>query len=99
MPISSTDFKHGICDGFAGIGIMLIHGEVGALLIFDGQGTGLAGKQFHMVFPQIEDVGGIRRGFPHGVHAGFEVRNQNFALLVGHAVKVVCPVLNSCNSE
>ena len=36
VTVCGTDFKHGICDGLAGVGIMLIHDEVGALLVLHG---------------------------------------------------------------
>ena len=71
MTVCGTDFKHGVRDGFAGIRVVLIHGQVGALLIFHGQRTGLAGEQLHVILPQVEDMRGIRGGFLDGVNSGF----------------------------
>ena len=42
---------------------------------------------------------GIRSGFPHGVHAGLQISNQNLALLVGGAVKIMCSVLDFGDTE
>ena len=99
VTVCGADFKHSVCNRLAGVGVVLIHDEVGALLVFDGQGAGSACEQFHVILPQVENMRGIRGGFPHGVHAGFQIGNQNFALLVGCAVEIMRPVLNFCDTE
>ena len=99
VAVCGPDFKHGVRDGFAGIRVVLIHGQVGALLIFHGQRTGLAGEQLHVILPQVEDMRGIRGGFLNGVNTGFQVGNQDFALLVGGAVKIMRSVRNFGNTE
>ena len=99
MTVCGTDFKHSVRNRLAGVGIVLVDGQVGSLLIFDGQGAGSACEQLHMILTQVENVRGIRGGFPHGVHAGLQISNQNLALLVGGAVEVVRSVLNFCDAE
>ena len=99
MTVCGTDFKHGICDGLAGVGVVLIHGQVGALLIFNGQGAGSACEQLHVILPQVENMRGIRGGFLDGVNTGFQIGNQNFALLVGCAVKIMRSILDLGDTE
>ena len=99
MTVCGTDFKHGICDGLAGVGVVLVDGQVGAFLVFDGQGAGSACEQLHVILPQVENVRGIRGGFPHGVHAGLQIGNQNLALLVSGAVEIMRSVLNFSDTE
>ena len=99
MTVCGTDFKHGVRNRLAGVGVMLVDSQIGALLIFDGQSAGLARKQFHVVLPHIQNVRGIRGRFAHGVHAGFQISNQNFALLIGGAVEIMRSVLNFGDSE
>ena len=99
VTVCGTDFKHGICDGLAGVGVVLIHGQVGALLVFDGQGAGSACEQFHVILPQVENMRGIRGGFLDGVNTGFQIGNQNLALLVGGAVEIMRPVLDLGDTE
>ena len=99
VTVCGTDFKHGICDGLAGVGVVLVDGQVGALLIFNGQGAGSACEQLHVIFPQVEDMRGIRGGFLDGVNTGFQIGNQNFALFIGGAVEIMRPVLDLGNTE
>ena len=99
MTVCGADFKHSICDGLAGVGVVLVDGQVGTLLIFDGQSAGLARKQFHVVLPHIQNVRGIRGGFLDGVNTGFQIGNQNFALLVGCAVKIMRSILDLGDTE
>ena len=99
MPVCGADFKHSVRNRLAGVGIMLVDGQVGALLVFDGQGAGSACEQLHVILPQVEDMRGIRSGFPHGVHAGLQISNQNFALFIGGAVEIMRSVLNFCDTE
>ena len=42
---------------------------------------------------------GIRGGFLDGVNTGFQIGNQNFALLVGCAVKIMRSILNFGDTE
>ena len=44
VTICRPDFKHRICDRLSSICVMLIHNEIGTLLVFHGQRTGLAGE-------------------------------------------------------
>ena len=99
MPVCGADFKHSVRNRLAGVGIMLVDGQVGALLVFDGQGAGSACEQLHVILPQVEDMRGIRGGFPHGVHAGLQIGNQNFTLFIGGAVEIMRPVLDLGNTE
>ena len=99
VTVCGTDFKHGICDGLAGVGVVLIHGQVGALLIFNGQGAGSACEQLHVILPQVENMRGIRGGFLNGVNTEFQIGNQNLALLVGGAVKIMRSILNFGDTE
>ena len=52
-----------------------------------------------MVFPHIQNVGGVRGCFSHGIHAGFQIADQDLALLIGGAVEVVGAVLDFGNAE
>ena len=36
VTVCGADFKHGICDGLAGVGVVLVDGQVGAFLVFHG---------------------------------------------------------------
>ena len=42
---------------------------------------------------------GIRGGFLDGVNTGFQISNQNFALLIGGTIKVVRSVLDLGDME
>ena len=99
VAVCRTDFKHGVSDGFAGVGVILIHDKVGALLVLHGQGAGLAGEQLHVVLPHIQNVRGVRGSFAHGIHAGFQVGNQDLALFIGGAVEVVGPIFDLGDTE
>ena len=99
MAVCRPDFKHGVRNRLAGVGIVLIHGQVGSLLIFNGQGAGSACEQLHVILPQVEDMRGIRGGFLDGVNTGFQISNQNFALLIGGTIKVVRSVLDLGDME
>ena len=56
VAVCGADFKHSVRNRLAGIGVVLVDGQVGALLVFDGQGAGSACEQFHVILPQVEDV-------------------------------------------
>ena len=99
VAVCRPDFKHGIGDRFAGVSVMLIHDEVGALLVLHGQGAGLAGEQLHVVLPHIQNVRGVRGSLSHGIHAGFQTCNQDLALFIGGAVEVVGPILDLGDTE
>ena len=99
MTVCGADFKHGICDGLAGVGVVLVDSQVGTLLVFNGQGAGSACEQLHVILPQVENVRGIRGGFPHGVHAGLQIGNQNLSLFIGGAVKIMRSVLDLGDTE
>ena len=99
VAVCRPDFKHGIGDRFAGVSVMLIHDEVGALLVLHGQGAGFAGEQLHVVLPHIQNVRGVRGSLPHGIHAGFQICNQDLALFIGGAVEVMSPILNLGDTE
>ena len=78
---------------------MLVDSQVGTLLVFNGQGAGSACEQLHVILPQVENVRGIRGGFPHGVHAGLQIGNQNLSLFIGGAVKIMRSVLDLGDTE
>ena len=99
MTVCGADFKHSVRNRLAGVGVVLVDSQVGTLLVFNGQGAGSACEQLHVILPQVENVRGIRGGFPHGVHAGLQIGNQNFALLVGGAVKIMRSILNFGDTE
>ena len=99
VTVCRPDFKHGICDGLAGVGVVLVDSQVGTLLVFNGQGAGSACEQLHVILPQVENVRGIRGGFPHGVHAGLQIGNQNLSLFIGGAVKIMRSVLDLGDTE
>jgi len=42
-------------------------------LVLDGEGAGLAGEQFHMIFAHIQDVIGGSGGFFYAVDSGLQV--------------------------
>ena len=99
MAVCRPDFKHGVSDGFAGVSIMLIHDEVGTLLVLHGQGAGLAGEQLHVVLPHIQNVRGVRCCFLDGIHTGFQVGNQDLTLFIGCAVEVMGSILDLGDTE
>ena len=99
MTVCGTDFKHGIRNRLAGIGVVLVDSQVGTLLVFNGQGAGSACEQLHVILPQVENVRGIRGSFPHGVHAGLQIGNQNLTLFIGGAVKIMCSVFDLGDTE
>ena len=78
---------------------MLIHDEVGTLLVLHGQGAGLAGEQLHVVFPHIQNVRGVRGSLPHGIHAGFQICNQDLTLFIGGAVEVMGSIFDLGDTE
>ena len=99
VAVSGTHNKHGIGDGFSGIGIVLIDVQVRSDLVLHYKGTGLSGEQFHMVFTQVDDVicGGCR--FLHGVHTRLQIADADFALCIGGAVQIVTAVLDFGDAE
>ena len=56
VAVCGADFKHGVRNRLTGVGVVLVDGQVGALLIFNGQGAGSACEQLHVILPQVEDV-------------------------------------------
>ena len=56
VAVCGADFKHGVRNRLAGVGVVLVDGQVGAFLILNGQGAGSACEQLHVVLPQVEDV-------------------------------------------
>ena len=99
VAVCRPDFKHGVGDGFSGVSVMLIYDEVGTLLVLHGQGAGLAGEQLHVVFSHIQNVRGVRCCFLDGIHAGFQIRNQDLTLLIGGAVEVMGPIFDLGDTE
>ena len=52
-----------------------------------------------MVLPQVLDVIGHSVGFPHGVHAGLQIGDQNFTCGRSDAVQISGAVLDFCDPE
>ena len=99
MAVRRLDQKHGIGNGFAGIGVVLVNNEIGPLLILNGDLGSLAGEQLHMVLPEVNDMIGGGSGFLHRIHTRFQIGDQNLALVVGDAVEVTCAILDLGNAE
>ena len=99
VAVSGTDDEHGIGDGLASIGIVLINIEVGADLILDDQSAGLAGEQLHLVLTQVDDVIRHRRGFTHGIDPGLQITDQNLTVLIGGTIQIVSAIFDLGNAE
>ena len=91
--------ENGVRNRLAGVGVLFVDDQVGPLLIFNGDGAGLAGEQLHMVFLEVKNVVGNGGRFLDGVHARFQVGDVDLAVLAGDAVKVVGAVLNPGDAE
>ena len=91
--------EHRIGDRVAGVGVLFIDNEVGPLLVLNGDGAGLAGKQLHMVLAHINNVVGHRGGLLHRVHTRFQIGDVDFAVGIGDAVKIVGAILNLGNPK
>ena len=99
VAVSGTDDEHGIGDGLASIGIVLINIEVGADLILDDQSAGLAGEQLHLILTQVDDVIRHRRGFTHGIDPGLQITDQNLTVLIGGTIQIVSAIFDLGNAE
>ena len=99
VAVCRLDQKHGIGNGFAGIGVVLVNNEIGPLLILNGDLGSLAGEQLHMVLPEVDDMIGGGSGFLHRIHTRLQIGNQNLALGVGDAVEIASAILDLGNAE
>ena len=86
-------------DRSPGVPIGLMDIEIGALVIGQGNGAGLAGKQLHMVLGIIRDVIQHRGQFTHGINARLQTGDQDLPRGIGGAVQIVRAVLNLGDPE
>ena len=86
-------------DRSPGVPIGLMDIEIGALVIGQGNGAGLAGKQLHMVLGIIRDVIQHRGQFTHGINARLQTGDQYLPCGIGGAVQIVRAVLNLGDPE
>ena len=86
-------------DRSAGVGVIFMDIQIGALVIGQGDRAGLAREQFHMMLRIIRDVIRHRGQFTHGVDARFQIGDQDLARGTGGAIQIVRAVLDFGDSE
>ena len=82
-----------------GVGVGFMDIEIGALVVGQGDRTGLAREQFYMVLGIVRDVVLHRGQFTHRVNARLQIGDQDFSRGIGGAVQVVATVLNPGDAE
>ena len=91
--------EHGARHHFPGIGIPFVDGQIGALVVLDGQSAGFAREQLHLVFFGIENVVGHSGSLFDGIDARLQIAHQDFTSIVCGSIQVVCPVLDLAEAK
>ena len=78
---------------------MLIDIKIGPDLIFDHDGTGLAGEQLYFVLTKVDDMVRDCCRFLHGINAGFQIADQDLTVLICGTVQIVSAILDLADTE
>ena len=92
--VRGLDQEGGAGDGFIGVSVGLVDGQVGAAVIFQLHGGCLAHLQLHMMLGGVEDIVGQRGGLTDGQHSGLQSLQGDFAVRVGGLVHIAGAVLH-----
>ena len=86
-------------NGFAGVLVGFADGQIGPLVVLNGDGAGLAGEQFYPVLSFIQNVIGNGGRLLNQIDTRLQVGNKDFALGIGRTVEVVTAVLDFGDAE
>ena len=86
-------------DRFAGIAVPFMDIQIGAAVIGQHLGAGLARKQLDVVFSEVEDVIRSCGNFRQGIDAGFQALPENFSCRARGAVQIIAAVLDLSQPE
>ena len=97
--ICRFDCEHSPGYRFVSVGVTFVDRQTGPLVVGQAQLRGPAGGQLHMVLRGVQNV--VRQGSSlcDGINTGLQIRDQNFAILIGSAVQITAAVLDSSNTE
>ena len=86
-------------NGFTGVLVGFADGQIGPLVVLDGDGAGLAGEQFYPVLSFIQNVIGNGGRLLNQIDTRLQVGNKDLALGIGGAVEVMRTIFDFGNTE